>query len=380
MVHFEIVGDLTVMDHRVGKRYNVNGGITLKTFNRPHMICLPMLCMVILLSVVDFAQAADEDNCLMCHRHRFVGRIDENGKRWNYHVDEFMFNHSLHRNIKCRDCHTNITRIPHDPVTQPVGCASQCHIKPPFAQKKFSHENIVTVYNKSAHGVQSSDPDLLRRSKPHCKYCHLNPIYSDMTEQQHVGKSPLQRCRNCHLQQGVSQAFKHITHRLRRKTTRNPQEIVKLCAKCHADTKMMSGLNVSKKARAAVESYNRSIHGKLVRLGSQKAADCISCHASNALHDIYKKEDPKATIAEANIAETCKQCHEQSNDIFVKIAVHPDVNHKDNTVIHSLNIMMRFALYGTILGLVGLMALETRGRRRHGIKYLLRDGTSWRKK
>lgn len=345
----------------------------------PRVLCLPMLCMAIFLLVVDFAQAADEDNCLMCHKHRFIGRIDENGKRWNYHVDEFMFNHSLHRNIKCRDCHTHITKIPHELVKQPVDCSSQCHIKPPFSQKKFSHENIIAIFSKSAHGVQPSDSEMQRQSQPHCKYCHLNPLYSDMSEQQHLGKDSLQRCRNCHLQQGVTQAFKHITHRLRKKTTRNPQEIVKLCAKCHADAKMMSTLKVSEKAISAVESYNRSIHGKLVQLGSQKAADCISCHASNALHDIYKKGDIKATIAKANISETCRQCHQQSNDIFVKIAVHPDLHHEESSVIHTINIMLRFALYGTVLGLVGLMALETRGRRKKGIKYLLRNGSSWRR-
>jgi hypothetical protein len=43
--------------------------------------------LCILLFSVSLAEAADKKNCLLCHKHR-VGRIDENGKRWNYNVDE----------------------------------------------------------------------------------------------------------------------------------------------------------------------------------------------------------------------------------------------------------------------------------------------------
>jgi hypothetical protein len=43
--------------------------------------------LCILLFGVSQAEAADKKNCLLCHKHR-VGRIDENGKRWNYNVDE----------------------------------------------------------------------------------------------------------------------------------------------------------------------------------------------------------------------------------------------------------------------------------------------------
>ncbi|MBA4369252.1 MAG: hypothetical protein C0403_16620 [Desulfobacterium sp.] len=152
---------------------------------------------------------------------------------------------------------------------------------------------------------------------------------------------------------------------------------MQLCAKCHQDTALLKKLNVSDKALAAVESYNRSIHGKLVRLGSKKAADCISCHSSNALHDIYGKDDPRATIHPDNLAKTCNQCHKKTNDWFVKIAVHPSVDHKENIVIYGMNLVLRVALYGSVISLMGLMLFETIGRRRSGIRFLFRRGTSW---
>jgi hypothetical protein len=325
------------------------------------------------------SEATDKENCLMCHKHRFNGRIDENGKRWNYNVDEILYSKSVHRSIECRDCHTYITRIPHDPVTRGVNCATQCHIKPPFAQEKFSHEKIIDIYTESVHGIRPQDPEALKNAQPHCKFCHLNPLYSPISEKSVPYAETVRRCYNCHLAEGVTQAYNHITHRLRKKTTRSPRQIMQLCAKCHQDVGLMKKLNVSEKALDAVESYNRSIHGKLVKLGSRKAADCISCHASNALHDVYRKDNEKATTHKDNLMQTCKQCHAQTNSWFVQIAVHPGTKPEKSRVIKLVSHILKFAVFGPIFSLVGLLLLETVGRRREGIKLLLKNGASWPK-
>jgi len=343
-------------------------------------ILLPVAVLCLPLVHFSRAEAADAKNCLMCHKHRYMGRIDENGKRWNYNVDELHYSHSVHRAVGCDDCHPYITKIPHDPVTQKVDCATQCHIKPPFSQDKFSHEKIVGIFTGSAHGIHPEDSRLAREAKPYCKFCHENPPYSRIPEENISYEETLRRCLNCHPQSGVVQAYRHITHRLRKKTSRSSQEIVQLCAKCHQDVPAMEKLKVSAKALEAVATYNQSIHGKLVRLGSQKAADCISCHASNALHDIYKKDSPKATINRANIQKTCRQCHTKTNNWFIEIAVHPSLEHKDNPIIHVMSIMLQMAIYGTVISMVGLMLFETFGRRRAGVRLLLVNGTSWRPK
>jgi hypothetical protein len=345
---------------------------------KKHMVTLLFMAgiFMFLLSAIP-SHATDTENCLMCHKHRFIGRIDENGKRWNYNVDEILYNRSVHRNIECRDCHTYITKIPHDPVTRGVNCATQCHIKPPFAQKKFSHEKIIAIYNDSVHGTRPQDPAALKNAQPDCKFCHLNPLYTPIAEKSVPYAQTLRRCYNCHLPQGVIQAYNHITHRLRKKTTRSPQQIVQLCAQCHQDAGLMKKLNVSPPVLAAVESYNRSIHGKLVKLGSRKAADCISCHASNALHDIYQNDNPQATTYPDNLKQTCKQCHAQTNSWFVRIAVHPAANPEQSRVIKLVSYILKFALFASIFSLVGLLLLETVGRRREGVKLLLKNGSSW---
>ena len=343
-------------------------------------LCFCFTLVGVLLSVERPAEAADKENCLMCHRYRFVGRIDENGKRHNYHVDEKSYNASVHRNVPCRDCHTYITKIPHDPVTEEVNCANTCHIKPPFSQEKFSHQKIIDLYNGSAHGIKPDDPEELKKAKPYCKFCHLNEKYTRVSEERIDYDETLSRCLNCHKEKGVTQAYVHMTHRLRKKTTRTPQEIVQLCGKCHQDIDLMKKLKVSEKGQTSVETYNRTLHGKSVALGSQETADCVSCHATTAIHDIYKKDNPKSSVFKDNLKNTCHDCHSKTNDWFVSIAVHPSTKHDDSPFFHMASIGLRFALYGSVLSLVGLMLFETYGRRKDGIKFLLRRGTSWRGK
>ncbi len=339
-----------------------------------------LLLVFAFLSISFYAEAADKDNCILCHKYQFLGRIDENGKRINYNVSENLYNHTVHRNVSCRECHTYIKKIPHDPVKEEVNCANLCHIKTPFSQERFSHEKIIAVYKKSVHAPQSGDSALLKEAKPNCKFCHLNPMYTRVSEERIDYQESLRRCLNCHQEKGVTQAYIHMTHRLRKKTSRSPQEIVALCAKCHQDVELMKKLNVSKRGITAVETYKQSIHGKSVTLGSEVTADCISCHASNALHDIYKKDDRRATVGKKNLRKTCSQCHARTNSWFVQVAVHPSTEREENPIVFFVNLSLTLALYGTVFGLVGLMLLETFGRRKNGIKFLLRNGTSWRGK
>jgi hypothetical protein len=187
------------------------------------------LALLLLFSSIGIqAEAADKENCLMCHKYRQIGRIDELGIKRVYYVNENIYANTTHRNVPCRDCHTYITKIPHDPVTEEVNCANECHIKPPFSKENFSHKKIIDVYNKSVHGLHEDDSEELKEAKPYCKYCHLNPIYTRVEEGRIKFEETLSRCLNCHERKGVTQAYKHITHRLRSKTSRSPQQIVQV--------------------------------------------------------------------------------------------------------------------------------------------------------
>ncbi len=338
--------------------------------------CLSAAGLLVLLLTGLPLNAADIENCLMCHRHRFIGRIDENGKQWNYNVDETLYNGSIHRRVACRSCHTSIQKIPHDPIKQPVDCATQCHIKPPFAADEFSHQKIIALYDRSAHHIDPNDPEAGKKSNPACKFCHQNPPYDTIAESQVPFEKTVRRCYNCHRPGDALLAYQHITHRLRKRTTRSPQEIVALCAKCHRKDSLIKTTGGTKEVEV-VESYNRSIHGKSVRLGSTQAADCLACHASSALHDIFKRENPRASINKANIAKTCEKCHDNVNRWFIQIAVHPGMQTEKNPVVAGAGMVFRFILYGSVFGMLGLMLMETFGRRKEGIHLLLRNGSTW---
>ena len=79
-----------------------------------------LMLVFVLLSISFDVEAADKDNCLMCHKYRFLGRIDETGKTVNYNVDQTIFTNTVHKNVSCRECHTYIKKVPHDPVTEQV--------------------------------------------------------------------------------------------------------------------------------------------------------------------------------------------------------------------------------------------------------------------
>ena len=325
------------------------------------------------------AEGADKENCLMCHKYRQIGRIDEQGRKRSYYVNENIYANTTHRNVPCRDCHTYINKLPHDPVTEEVNCANECHIKPPFSKENFSHQKTIDIYKKSVHGIKEEDSAEVREAKPYCKYCHLNPVFTRVEEERIAFDQTLSRCLNCHERRGVTQAYKHITHRLRHKTSRSPQEIVQLCAKnCHADLVLMKDLNVSKESLEAVETYNESIHGKAIGLGSQKAADCVSCHATSAIHDIYKKDEPQSTVNKTSLVKTCSQCHENVNERFIQIDVHSAIEPHEKPFLYTVNMGLSAAFYGSVLGLIGLALLETYGRRKDGIEWQIRRGTSWR--
>lgn len=333
------------------------------------------------LTGVTPARAADEENCLMCHKYPFLARIDKSGHVRNYTVDEHIFLNSLHGHVACRWCHTYIKKFPHDPVTQKVNCANECHIKPPFSDKNFSHKKIIGVFDTSVHAIRPDDSLLKKKSEPNCKYCHLNPLYQRPSELRVSYGKALDRCVNCHQRRGVTEAYRHILHRLRHKTSRSSKKIIALCAGCHANIPLMKQLGLKGTALEAVQTYRESIHGKMAALGSERAANCISCHASSLIHDIYKKENPKASINPKNIQATCKNCHKKINKYFVEIAVHPSLEEPHNPILFILsNLVLRMILYGTVFGLMGLLFLETHGRRRDGICMKLKAGSSWRKK
>ena len=283
------------------------------------------------ISVPETVIAADDENCLMCHRYRKNGRITEDGNRKYYYVEESEFMQTVHFNVRCRDCHFYIDKIPHGEVTEGVNCARECHIKNPATGKYFSHKQIDDVYQKSAHGrskVVPEDAEGNDDKKPYCIYCHINPKYDP--DEKGQSQADIDRCNVCHdNEKWVNHWYSHTARRVKQ-VQKSPEDIITLCSSCHADEYMMrsleddDGKKKDEKFIKAAKSYDDSLHGSFVKLGWEKPAHCLSCHAKQDnyylnVHDIRGVDDAKSSIHLDNRAETCAKCHKGGGKNFAKI-------------------------------------------------------------
>ena len=90
------------------------------------------------------------------------------------------------------------------------------------------------------------------------------------------------------------------------------------CARCHESVRLSQEFGFdTRKARTYLASY----HGLASRLGSPVVANCASCHGA---HNILPSSDPHSTVNQANLVQTCGQCHPGVTARFVAAKVHVD--------------------------------------------------------
>ncbi len=310
--------------------------------------------------------AVDQENCLMCHQNPRLARIDDKGISQIYHVDKDLFNHSIHRKVSCKGCHINIKEIPHRAVIEPVDCGTRCHMKDPFTNEYFSHQKTVEVFQQSSHAVKPDDSDFVKEAKPNCKFCHANPLY-ELAEDE-VPPNAVERCKNCHQQDSVDVAFRHVSHRLKKKVTRPPKQIVELCSKeCHEDQALMKKVGLSDVGIDAVETYKETLHWRVIQFGAEKAADCVGCHATSSIHDIRGQKDKASSIYPEERFKVCQQegCHPSATPAIAAIDSHLAKNQLKSPILYYLEEVMLGITIFTLLFLFTLIGLESYGRIRN---------------
>ena len=340
------------------------------------------------------AQAAfeDDENCLMCHKYPKMGRITDEGVFRSYYVMPHVFSRTVHRNVPCRDCHSYIKELPHAPVKVGVQCDSACHsIKNPATGKRFSHKPIHDKYIKSVHGrpKDAVGPD---RDKPYCVTCHTNPLYNPRERQlpEHI----VQRCVVCHEDRAfVENWYKHTSRRIR-DVKRDSRQIVQLCANCHGDERLverhlkaarLEGRALGRKYPYAVESYLESFHGKIAHYGFKKAANCVDCHVDQDnyylnVHFIRPSRDPVSPVSPERKLETCRRCHEYADENYARLDPHPTSHIQDNPFRHYAEVIYGWVGNIVLVMLIGMALVETIGRRRDGVAWRIRKGSSWWRK
>jgi len=207
---------------------------------------------------------AYNDKCLSCHaRDDYRAKtMVRDGVEISLYVDRAAYEGSAHGRAgrACSQCHTDVTGLPQEraceTVQQKVDCAT-CHAE------------VVQLYRESTHGAKAAEGDA---DAPTCLDCH----------DKHA----------------------EMSHTLPASPTFS-RNVPELCARCHrqgekAAVRIQSEVPI-------VDSYLMSIHGKgLKESGLLVTATCVNCHTA---HHELPPEDPRSSVHETHVADTCGQCH-----------------------------------------------------------------------
>jgi len=269
-----------------------------------------------------------EGSCLMCHKYPGFGRIDSTGEsnlneiKHIFYINSDLYEKTYHGDIRCKSCHTNVTKIPHNGVKN-VDCATNCHIIEPSSNEAFSHRKIVNDFNTSVHGKEGSDTPH-KEDLPVCKDCHSNKTYHAEYEQQQEGMTFLKVCDECHKSSDFTRRFyEHISYRTTKR--RSSKEVVKLCSTCHDDKELMD-----KHELDVVIGFSNTFHAKALFYGNTEVPNCLNCHAPYTLgfspHRISSSKNSESPTNAENKHLTCSQsgCHIDAAESFASGGyVHP---------------------------------------------------------
>lgn len=339
---------------------------------------------------VFYEESFPDSRCMACHSDTAL-TMQKDSVAVSLYVDQESARNSVHSNQPCFKCHTNVSET-QKPICRDSGRVdcSMCHAEEvqdygtSFHSAEHAQGNEVAPYCTDCHGIHDMqakddlDSPIFARNIPDlCGKCHREGQKAALTytgnEHEIVenysmsihGKGLLQSgltvtatcvdchtahrelpadapastvnpgniagtCSQCHL--GIYEAFKtsihspdvtktdkalpvcndcHLSHTIKRVDVDHfRQGILDQCGKCHVDV---------------AETYFETFHGKVSKLGAIKTAKCYDCHGA---HNILPISDPKSTLSRANIVETCKSCHPQSNRKFVGYLTHATHHNK----------------------------------------------------
>ena len=212
--------------------------------------------------------------CLACHNKPDIHKIVDE-KQISLVVDKEEIQNSVHRNIPCVKCHSDITvehKRPCDTAGR-VDC-SKCHAY--IAEDYFASEHGKAFFEKS--------PDA-----PYCTDCHGGHKTLHHTDEE------------------------DLTYR---------SNIPALCGDCHE--KLVDNEKLLTPQGHVLLDYSRSVHGRgLIDKGLLPSAVCTDCHSS---HYILNSKDERATTHYSNVPSTCATCHKGIYNEFVNSIHSPTVN------------------------------------------------------
>jgi DNA-directed RNA polymerase subunit M/transcription elongation factor TFIIS len=279
-----------------------------------YRLMLRFLLIITLTTVMGPSVASARDDCSSCHGQKGNPRF----------VDKKALDESVHSTVVCTKCHIDVSEYPHGKVSR-VNCGI-CHFlgrdgAPREEAQKYKlsvHGKALAAGNTSAatcqacHGSHAIYPRNDTRSATRkqnipvlCSKCH--PGESDMYSKSIHGRELLERsnakaptCFDCHLEHLIP-------------PTEDQQwklSLIKQCGTCHQEQ---------------INTYRKTYHGKVTRLGYTTMAKCTDCHGSHTIEQVTEKT---SMLSEQNILGTCKKCHPRATIGFTKFYAHAEESNR----------------------------------------------------
>jgi cytochrome b subunit of formate dehydrogenase len=234
----------------------------------------------------------------------------------------------------CLDCHdkhaTQSKHVPTSPTfaqNVPVLCA-RCHRAGESAALRIESvvEDIIQSYSDSIHGKGLLKSGLVVTAT--CTSCHSShrELPSDDPGSTIHADRISDTCGTCH--HGIEEIFKTSIHY---KESHEQVPDLPTCEDCHTShtitradmpgfrTMMMEQCGRCHESEA--ETFFDTYHGKVSRLGAERAAKCYDCHGT---HDILPTTAAASRLSRQNVVETCSQgnCHPGSHRRFTGYLTH----------------------------------------------------------
>ena len=282
--------------------------------------------------------APSNSECISCHEKK---------------ISMHAYNASVHHSLMCTACH--IKDETKQPLAKDILVKKVCIVSYKPMSCSSCHNTIVKEHAASVHNAQrlpvtcskchadihniTSIKNNKLASAKLCGECHkkVSPYFKSIHYQALLkGNIDAPGCIDCHGNHGINKIDNDAQGR---------SFHTQACMKCHSDAKMMSRNKVT---TIAPESYFESYHGKNIRLGyPEKVAGCSDCHSS---HNILPKKDSNSTVNSAHLANTCKQCHDNSSKGFAKFIAHAEPsNHKKFPMLFWVTLSMNILLISVFL-------------------------------
>ncbi len=305
------------------------------------------------------ALALDNSDCYTCHEDKALTKKGAGGKAISLCVDQAKYGASMHASNACTSCHADITEAPHpEPFTaKPVQCAA-CHAK------------AVSSYRASIHGVARQAGKL---NAANCDDCHgrhdiLSPG-APASPLRHENQAAV--CGKCHqeimneLRNSIhGKAMKHgapdaptctdchADHQIGGLKAVSPLKVAEdVCSRCHASARFNARYNLP---MDRVTTFFASYHGMAAKFGSNRSANCASCHG---YHNVLPSSDPRSSVNKANMVKTCRKCHPEANENFSFGKIHLDENSVADTG-SRINWWIRRMYLLMIAGVIGGMVFH----------------------